>query len=230
MANLWGSDEISGPHCKWFHISPQSYSLFSFSIQTFHTFHLTPHEFLTFSKIWAILQSRLFFISTVTHSSQSAVLCINFPFSFQVIILQVRLRSTLRISPPALLTHWQYFVKTGRTVLNFLTTVQPDWLPYGLGWCWAVVEELYNRQFGLFGLDLEVQCTAVHSLGELRSFQPKVDSPDRVLPRLNSIRLLANIQHSTTWWPCCGLIFIWGPLFWGLVMYDNELRAKENKN
>lgn len=36
-------------------------------------------------------------------------------------------------------------------------------------------------------------------LGELRSFQPKVDSPDRVLPRLKSIRLLANIQHSTTW-------------------------------
>lgn len=33
-------------------------------------------------------------------------------------------------------------------------------------------------------------------LGELRSFQPKVDSPDRVLPRLKSIRLLA-IKHTT---------------------------------
>ena len=156
MANLWGSDEISGPHCKWFHVSPQSDTSFSFSLQTFHS---TPHKFLTLSKIWATLQSRLFFILTVTRFSQSVVSCINFPFSFQVIILQVRLRSTLRISPPALLTHWQDFVKTGRTVLNFLTTVQPDWLPYGLGWCWAEVEELCNRQFGLFGLDLEVQCT-----------------------------------------------------------------------
>ena len=35
-------------------------------------------------------------------------------------------------------------------------------------------------------------------LGELRSFQPKVDSPDRVLPRLKSIRLLANIHHMVT--------------------------------
>ena len=77
-------------------------------------------------------------------------------------------------------------------MLNFLTTVQPDWLPYGLGWCWAVVEELYNRQFGLFGLDLEVQCT-----GELRSFQPKVDSPDLVSPGLKSIHLLTynTLRH-----------------------------------
>lgn len=54
------------------------------------------------------------------------------------------------------------------------------------------MEELYNRQFGLFGLDLEVQCTV-----KLRSFQPQVDSPDRVSPGLKSIHLLTynTLRH-----------------------------------
>ena len=70
-------------------------------------------------------------------------------------------------------------------------------------------------------------------LGESRSFQPKVDSPDRVSPVLKWIHLLTynTLRHGdhvvVLSYPWFNFYF---PLFWGMVMCDNEFRTKENKN
>ena len=75
------------------------------------------------------LSSLNYLMSTVVPEGHLTKL---FVFSLKVTILQVILKSTLKIHLQALQMHWQHFVLTGRTVPSFLMAVRPDWSRWGL--------------------------------------------------------------------------------------------------